>query len=230
MSLYETGGPFGAFVYSHRLRSWREREFSNDQLLNHPGETLATWSPPTTWGQRLYFNLSFIDCNDNRIDRSRIICFDVKTETFSQTPFPRPQDAQTSYSASLAVVDGRLHLYVTYHATDDLHLQVRVWKLKDDVGAVVDDQDWVEVAYIAAPSRLHRVCTKSAGNWVAVLDEGDNSFKKVDAEDFKAQYRCILQPTSKYGRSQVIYVPSFVDPCPAKPASSFVDPCPANLA
>ncbi|KAM0019805.1 putative quinoprotein amine dehydrogenase, beta chain [Helianthus debilis subsp. tardiflorus] len=98
------GGDFGAYIYSNRLDSWKEIEFSV-KSLDPCTWSVPTWSPATFWGQCLYFVVT-----------SRtfewIVCFDVKTGTFRKIQFPHVPCDAGEYCGSLVVLNGCLHLHV----------------------------------------------------------------------------------------------------------------------
>ncbi|XP_076926198.1 F-box/kelch-repeat protein At3g06240-like [Bidens hawaiensis] len=194
----------GAYVYSHRLDSWREIEFpfafSHDQLL-------TIWSPATFCGQCVYFTLTYITESGHfgiyeAQSFSCIICFDIKTETFRKIQFPHVLHDDDYYSGSLVVLNGCLHLCVSYQL-------LKHWELRRMMDGT--DDKWVKVAAFSGVEP-QRICTASAGNWLAVLDQDDNSFKKMNINDVTKHYRYFSSPNMEYRSSRVTYVDTLVSP------------------
>ncbi|KAL8245647.1 hypothetical protein R6Q59_006863 [Mikania micrantha] len=185
------GGDLGAYIYSHRLDTWRaidsSSSFAFKKTENKDG--FSFWSPATLFGQCLYFIVtthywrSFRKKYDNWI-----MCFDVKTETFRKIQFPPFPDADAGskpYYGSLVLLNGCLHLYLSYSIDYLMHREL-----------------W----------RMDGICTASAANWVAVMDQETNSFTKLNAEDFTTNYRYFRSTSMKHLYSQMIYVETLVSP------------------
>ncbi|KAK1415797.1 hypothetical protein QVD17_31584 [Tagetes erecta] len=206
---------YEAHVYSNRLDTWRKIEFSIGVELS------STWSPATFNDQCLYFTV--VDKFESR-HSSWVICFDVETETFRRINFPtdhvRVAAAGCPDGSSLVVLNGCVHLCVSY--TDykvvkqgnrwraGLWKQGERWKMDGDAG-------WVKVGdFTSRPLdkefTMQRICITSNGNWVIIVDEENNSLKKLDTEDFTRQYRYFCSSRWEYGSSRVIYVESLVSP------------------
>ncbi|KAK1415795.1 hypothetical protein QVD17_31582 [Tagetes erecta] len=207
---------FGAYVYSHKLDIWKEIDFNVGDMSS----VNYTWSSAISCGQCLYFTVECI-CKSRR---SWIICFDVETETFRSIPFPHVPTSPPC--GSLVVLNGRVHLCVSYTsyillklnelAGDeeyiDFELLKELWRM--------DGDGWVKVSAFSEPLdngfRSPYICTTTSGNSVIVLDEEINdSFKKMSTEDFTRQYRYFRSPSWEYRCSRMIYVESLVSPnCP----------------
>ncbi|KAD7477049.1 hypothetical protein E3N88_00185 [Mikania micrantha] len=206
----KAGGDLGAYIYSHRLDTWRAIDSSSFAFKNKDG--FSFWSPATLFGQCLYFIVtthywtSFRKKYDNWI-----MCFDVKTETFRKIQFPPFPDADADagskpYYGSLVILNGRLHLYLSYSIDYLMHREL--WRMDGD------GDGWLKLAAYPPSSDegWHCICTASAANWVAVMDQETNSFKKLNAEDFTRNYRYFCSTSMKHLYDQMIYVESLVSP------------------
>ncbi|KAJ0668491.1 hypothetical protein HanPI659440_Chr17g0689971 [Helianthus annuus] len=147
-----------------------------------------------------------------------IICFDVETETFRKIccpPVPDDDDIR-SYCATLVLLNGFLHLYVSYtiFINDICSKKSNLWRMTDADG-------WVQVVAFCDPldednftMQQQRICIASTGSWLAVLDEDNNSFKKINSEDFTTHYRHFSSPSFEYTSRRAIYVETLVSPNP----------------
>ncbi|MFS7964907.1 putative F-box-like domain superfamily protein [Helianthus anomalus] len=91
------GGLDGAHIYSHRLDSWREIEFPfvSTTKIAYTLDVEGEW-----W----------------------IICFDVKTKTFKKILFPPVPVVAMDRGGSFVLLNGCIHLCVTYKITTYLKL------------------------------------------------------------------------------------------------------------
>ncbi|KAL8236943.1 hypothetical protein R6Q59_018024 [Mikania micrantha] len=201
------GGDLGAYIYSHRLDTWREIDSSFAFRKTETNSGFCIWSPATLFGQCLYF---IVKAYYLRIKKhnSWIMCFDVKTETFRKIQFPPFPDAGSKpYYGSLVLLNGHLHLYLSYCMDYLTHRDL--WRMNGD-----GDDGWVKVAAYPPSSDegWHHIRTATAGNWVAVMDQENNSFTKLNAEDFTTNYRYFRSTSMKHLYSQMIYVETLVSP------------------
>ncbi|KAF5756399.1 putative F-box-like domain superfamily protein [Helianthus annuus] len=174
------------------------------------------WSPATLCGQCLYFAVSAYMPAQRQM-HWWIICFDVETETFRKICCPPvPDDDIRSYCATLVLLNGFLHLYVSYTIIikDICSKQSNLWRMTDADG-------WVKVVAFCDPldednftMQQQRICIASTGSWLAVLDEDNNSFKKINSEDFTTHYRHFSSPSFEYTSRRAIYVETLVSPNP----------------
>ncbi|KAK1415141.1 hypothetical protein QVD17_30913 [Tagetes erecta] len=204
-------GDQGAYIYSHVLDTWRPLNFSFDFKAKDEDEhTFYSWSPATFWGQCLYFTVTAYFTKSMDKD-SWIICFDVKTETFRKIQFPGVPDAGGSrgFCGMLVVLNGSLHLCVTYDDVDCLR-HGDLWRMNGG-----DDDGWVKVAANFSDQGYgwQYISTVTVGNSVAVFDPEQNSFEKLNPEDFVRRYRYFCSNDEFQNRYfRMIYVETLVSP------------------
>ncbi|KAK9060748.1 hypothetical protein SSX86_021454 [Deinandra increscens subsp. villosa] len=213
------GGIDGVYIYSHKLDSWRQIDFSEGLVSNHSSYDYVICSEATAFfGQCLYFVMT----DSMYSGGSWIICFDVKTEKVRKIRFPHGVPAQDDNltHASLVLLHGCIHLCVSYFVGDySLPLPCKnfdMWRMDHGTdGWVKVFSEPVMFSISSQSFPLQRsICTATTttnyDSLAALLDDDNNSFKKMNTEDFTTRY--FRFPSLTHRSDRIIYVETLVSP------------------
>ncbi|KAI3760553.1 hypothetical protein L1987_50949 [Smallanthus sonchifolius] len=150
-----------------KLDSWRQIE------LSVYSKTSRSWSPATLCDQCLYFTVTYLTGVRNVY--SKIICFDVKTETFREIRFPPlPLDARDrEFEARRSVEDG----------------WVKVASFSDP---------------LYEEFRRQHICRECIGYWLAIFEES-NCFEKMNVDDLGRHCWYFCSRAWEYRSSRMMY-------------------------
>ncbi|XP_076929654.1 putative F-box protein At3g16210 [Bidens hawaiensis] len=199
--LYLVDGGDLAYIYSHGLDSWRKIYLPVCFI------SVCLQSDATFCGECLYFMAVKNESN------CWIICFDTNKEKFMKIQYPPVPSGAKYYRNKLVVLNGCIHLCVSY-IKDNSMKQGDLWRLLES-----DHDGWVKVAAFPGgkdnklTTQSQWTCTASIGNWLAVLEE-NRSLKKMSTEDFITRFWDFCSVSCYYTRNRRIYVETLVSPNP----------------